>query len=217
MAIDEKQNKPHDLHIDRVESLVKRASAGDESAVPEIRKLLDQAPQFVKVLGGDLAHNAQLMLVQAIAGKHISMREAMHRRMAQLRAELSGPDPDPLERLLVERVVVCWLHTYHADLLYAASKANEVTLIYSEFLQRQQDRAQRRYLAAIKSLAAVRRLLLPIRLDVTLAGTHENNSDASVESLVSPQNHDVRKRAAGRVDAMGRPGMVAGANGCAAR
>ena len=53
------------------------------------------------------------------------------------------------------------------------ANATTITLEQVEYLQRQQDRTQRRYLVAIKSLATVRRLLSPTRLDVRLAATLE--------------------------------------------
>jgi hypothetical protein len=143
--------------------------SGDESSRGEVRRLLEEAPQLAGPLGGDLARNAERALVRALAGTNLAQQEAVARKMDQLRAELSGPDPQPLERLLVQRVVLCWLYVHHADCQFAA--AGPITIEHGDYLQRQQDRAQRRYLAAIKSLATVRRLALPIRLDVNVSGT----------------------------------------------
>jgi hypothetical protein len=47
------------------------------------------------------------------------------------------------------------------------------SLQQGDYLQRRQDRANRRVNAAVKSLATVRRLALPIRVDVTVAGSVE--------------------------------------------
>lgn len=74
-------------------------------------------------------------------------------------AELAGPSPTPLERLLVERIVASWLQTYHYDILCA--QAGNITIDQGDYMQRRQDRAHKRYLSAIKSLAVVRRLLRP--------------------------------------------------------
>lgn len=166
------KNEPAQIDRTSLEALLKRADDGDESAAPDIRKLLDQAPRLVNPLGGDLARNAERALVRAIVGKNVGQREAIYRKMKQLRSELAGPNPQPLERLLVERVVLCWLHVHHADCQYG--QATKITLEYGEYLQCQQDRAQRRYLAAIKCLATVRRLALPIKVDVTVAATVES-------------------------------------------
>jgi hypothetical protein len=44
---------------------------------------------------------------------------SLQKRLAQLQAELEGPEATPLERLLVERVLLCWLQVHHADLCVA--------------------------------------------------------------------------------------------------
>jgi hypothetical protein len=64
-----------------------------------------------------------------------------------------------LETLLIGRVVTCWLQLHYWDVL--AAQSTESTLRQRDYLQRSQERAQRQYLSAIRSLAAVRRLLLP--------------------------------------------------------
>jgi hypothetical protein len=56
--------------------------------------------------------------------------------------------------LLIDRVATCWIQCSHADFVTAALAEN-ATIQQSEFRQRRQDRAHRRFLAAVKSLAAV--------------------------------------------------------------
>ena len=68
-----------------------------------------------------------------------------------------------MERLLAERAVVCWLQLNYVDALLAQRLAGQglargQIAMYQEWL----DRAQRRYLAALKTLAQVRRLLVPV-------------------------------------------------------
>src|SRR5438309_1646009 len=75
-------------------------------------------------------------------------------------ADLLGPDPCPLERLLVQRLVTCWLQVQDADLRFAQAK--ELPIPWGDYYQRRMDRAHRRYLSAVKTLAVVRRLALPL-------------------------------------------------------
>jgi hypothetical protein len=63
------------------------------------------------------------------------------------------------ERLLADRIVLCWWQVHYADIVCARLQGG--TLQQREYYQRCQERAQRRYLAAIRSLACVRRLLQP--------------------------------------------------------
>ena len=55
------------------------------------------------------------------------------------------------------RIAACWLQISHADALVAQSREQSLTV--AEFAQKRQTMAQARYLAAIKSLAELRRLL----------------------------------------------------------
>ncbi len=154
--------------LERMCDAVARADGGDENAMPAVREAFAKLPWFADAIGGDLARKAVENLLSVIAPKGLAQQEAIHRKMEEIRAELLGHQSAPLERLLVERVVVCWLHAYHADTQYARSS---VSFNEGEYLQKQQDRAQRRYLSAIKTLAVVRRLALPIKVDVKVAAT----------------------------------------------
>lgn len=171
--------------LGRMREFIERACEGDETALGVIRELLRQDPDlFVRSMGGDLANEAERCLVRKTAGKNLAFREALETKLKMLREELAGPSPSPIERLLVDRVVACWLQLSHADLLIA--QAERITLQQGNYHQRQQDRAHRRYLSAIKTLATVRRLALPIRVNVNVAG--------KVETTVAQQPAATRPR-----------------------
>src|SRR5262245_66143189 len=91
--------------------------------------------------------------------------------MELLRAELAGANPTPIERLLVERIVACWLQVQDADARYAQAK--NLSLAWGEYYQRRMDRAHRRYLSAVKALALVRKLAVPV-LQVNIAREQVN-------------------------------------------
>ena len=168
--------------MERLNNVRKRAQAGDESAVPQVQEIFAELPDLMKFMG-DLAGRAERYLVIAIAGKDLEFREAVFGKLKTMRAELSGPNPTPLEKLLVERVVATWLHAHHADCKYALAK--DTPFAYGDYLQRQQDRAHRRYLSAIKTLAVVRRLALPIQVDVNVAGTVETTPSEPAATMSS--------------------------------
>jgi hypothetical protein len=151
-------------------SLLERAQEGDASTLPELRKMLE-SPEFVDRMGGDLAFQAERSFIEAAAGNNLLFKEALTRKMQMLRAELAGPSPTPLERLLVERVVACWLQVQDADVRYAQAK--NLSLEWSKHHQQRMDRAHKRYLSAIKALALVRKLALPV-LQVNIARKQVN-------------------------------------------
>jgi hypothetical protein len=150
--------------------LLKRAESGDVSTLPVLRKIV-QEPEGVRLLGGELAEQAQQSFIHAAAGENLAFQVAMTRKLELLRAELSVPDQTPLERLLVERVVACWLQVQDADVRYAQGK--NLTPEWGDYYQRRMDRAQKRYLSAIKTLAVVRKLAVPV-LQVNIAKKQVN-------------------------------------------
>jgi hypothetical protein len=160
-------------------SLIKRAEGGDRSTLPELRRILSE-PSAVDLLGGDLARQAEEAFVNNAAGKNLVFREALTRKLELLRAELCGPDPTPVERLLVERVVACWLQVQDADARYAQA-LGEAPVAHGDYQQRRMDRAHRRYLSALRTLALVRRLAVPV-LQVNVARKQVNVGSASFSS-----------------------------------
>jgi hypothetical protein len=146
-----------------IRALVARAQAGDETARPALRRLIDH-PRTAAVIGG-LADRVRDALLRSFLGQNLLLREVTAREMDRLRAELLGPDPTPVERLLAERVAVGWLLVQDADLHLAGAG--------SEADQRRADHAYRRFLAALRELTLVRRLARPA-LQVNIAERQVN-------------------------------------------
>jgi hypothetical protein len=154
-------------------ALTDRAQKGDKTTLPALREVLKD-PVAVDLLGGDLAHQAQLTLINKLSGQNLLLRESLTRKLELMRAEQAGTNPTPLERLLVERVVTCWLHLHHLETTYAGKESMSLEL--GAYYQRCISSAQKRYLAAIKTLAAVGKLAVPVvqvniaRRQVNVAG-----------------------------------------------
>jgi hypothetical protein len=156
-----------------VNALLKRANRGDETCLPEVRAWLDTAPGLVEFNGSPARH----LINDLVEGysKDLVIREAARRKLAELRAGLEGPNPSPLERLLAERAAVCWFLVNRYESHYA--KAKDINIRQAEFLQRRIDAAHRRFLSAVKTLATVRRLAVPV-LQVNLARQQVNVAGA---------------------------------------
>jgi hypothetical protein len=100
-----------------------------------------------------------IRLLRAIPA--MAIKEMAERRLKLLRKELAGPNPTPLETLLVERIAWCWFSVNLIELTLAQRGA-EMTLTLHEHHQKRLDQAHKRYMGAIKALAQVRRLQLPM-------------------------------------------------------
>jgi hypothetical protein len=157
---------------DEIRQLIRRAEKGDAKAVPELRDLLINLPSFVDLLGGNLAQQAELSLLSASFGQNLCAQEALKRKMELLRQELTGSNATPLERLLAERIALCWLALYQAEALFH-QQAQDLSIHQVEYWQNRIDRAHRRYLSAIRTLATVRKLAVPV-LQVNIAKKQVN-------------------------------------------
>ncbi len=163
--------------VDRLNALLPRANAGDHAAREALQAVLDEAPDLWLEVG-NLGRHAELALVRSAAGDDPIAKEAIVRTLDTLRREVAGVRPSVLERLLADRVVITWLAlsvaegSYHQTLEQAMSEAAE------RMHQQRIERAQRRYLAAIKTLAQVRRMDLPT-LQVNIGEKQVNVAGAS--------------------------------------
>ena len=163
-----------------INALVRKAENGDAAALAEVRGWLD-TPGVADALSGNPASEA----LRVLLGRHTSnpvIREATERKLDQLRAELLGPSPTPLERLLVERVVATWLYLHHVEMAFAGKET--YTLPQGAYYQAAISAAQKRHLAAIKGLSEVRRLALPA-LQVNIARKQVNVTAGTV-AVASP-------------------------------
>lgn len=151
-----------------VQDLHRRSMAGDESVLPLVRAWLDAMPdRAIGALNGDPARWAEEALVDRVGRDNPAIREATARRIAQVRDELAGPDPSPIERLLAARVAFCWCDAHEVDWHDISAGRTERTLNEHRLWQMKRDRAHRRLLSSVQALAAVRRLPPPsLRVNV---------------------------------------------------
>ena len=145
------------LTADELRELLGRAERGDRAVLPALRAVLDHAPALWRH-AGDLARVAIADWVDLIAARNLMTRESLTRQVAELKAELAGPDAPPLERLLAERVACTWMQVAHADSAVAGLRGQGATIAQLDLMQRRQVRTHQSFLTAIKALAAVRRL-----------------------------------------------------------
>src|SRR5262249_38670484 len=98
----------------RLKVLADRAQKGDASALSEIRKTLDAHPQIWKT-AGDWSVHAREVWVKLASGGDAVIAESTRRRLDALQVELSRPFQEPIERLLVERLVISVFQLEIAD------------------------------------------------------------------------------------------------------
>ena len=118
---------------------LQRSFKGDKDAIAEMRALVGQFPELACSMAGDAADTAVVLLLDTVWKDYPVAQDAMRARMKALRAELNGRASTPLEALLVDRIVACWLHLAHADTLYATN-VNTASQRTIEHLEERRDR-----------------------------------------------------------------------------
>jgi hypothetical protein len=149
--------------LQELKALSDQAEGGDKEARLKLRTALRETSPEIVARCSDFARRGQRILAETMAVGEPLMEEAISRRLDLLRAEGAGEDPTPLEVLLTERIVSAWLVVEVLEaLLNAQLKTGEgnprTPPSYLKFIIGWLESYQRRYLAAIKALAQVRRL-----------------------------------------------------------
>jgi hypothetical protein len=127
------------------------------------RKLLEASPAVV-ARASDIGRKSQHLLIGTASGGDPLTELALSGRLDMMREEVAGENPTPLEVLLTERVVSCWLLVELFDRLMAAQLSKDtpdekrLTERLLRHYLRWQESANSRFLAAVRELARLRKL-----------------------------------------------------------
>jgi hypothetical protein len=124
-----------------------------------LKKHFDAAPeQFITLFRGDMAERVVEAILDRVAGPNLGEREADLRKVEECRTALAGALPSAIEALLAERCAVLYLAANEAD-LFQYRNMDMLSSKKAEFHERRRDRANRRYLAGLRTLALVKEKL----------------------------------------------------------
>ena len=138
-----------------LQQIVRKANAGDQRALTQLRQFLDRNPGVWRHIG-DLARVAETAWIGLISGGDKLSAEAIRRQLGELREGLLGDAPNAVEKLLSDTVIASWLEVRYLE---AASAETGGTLTQTGHLLKRLESAQRRHLAAVKQLVQIRKLL----------------------------------------------------------
>jgi len=143
--------------------VIDRAQDGDEEALKSLKRVLDEVPKIARIV--DLARDVEHSIVKKISGNDVFTQEALPRNLEAMREEIAGKTPSPLERLLAERITVCWLELQYFEAIYTQNLGN-MTISQGDYHQRRIDKAHRRYLSSIKALAQIREMGPAVQINI---------------------------------------------------
>ena len=169
-----------------LQELVDAANRGDAASLKSLRQVLDEHPEIWQK-AGDLAAHAETTWTRLMAAGNALALESLRREADRMRAELLAGSQSPIERLLVDQVVSCWLQAKHAEISAGLEKAN--SLAQKRYFDQRMEKTQRRYLSALKMLAQIRRLplsaLMPRTSVPTASPTADNLNRNAAETAVA--------------------------------
>ncbi len=150
--------------MDELRGIVSRAQDGEKEALSRVREIFKEVPKLARIFI-NLADAAEKSLIKRFSGDDPLVQEALPPQLESMRGKLAGPDPSPLEQLLAERIVACWLQLQYADAIYAQN-LGDMNMVQSEYHQRRLDRLHKRYLSAIKTLAQIRKMGPAVQINI---------------------------------------------------
>ena len=145
---------------------VKKANSGDKQSLAILRRELagENANALIDI-AGNLANSLEQSTLNVMLGdQQQGTRIVLLKKLDQMRAELGWNESPKLERILIERVCQTWLYLHWLEMVDAQSKNRSIDLVKHE--SERIERAERRYLRAVKMLATVRKMALPLRIDL---------------------------------------------------
>ena len=141
-----------------LEATIILARRGCKEILLKLGQVLDEHPELWRTYG-NLSGQAQASWIDMIGGRDLLLTEWIRRYSEAMQVELVGPNPSPLEKLLVQRVISCWLQMEWCDAM-EAQRAYGQNIKLAEFQMKRAAQAHRDYLTAMKMLATVRNLLV---------------------------------------------------------
>lgn len=151
--------KNDELNLDVLLEAISKADAGDSKALEVVRECFRDVPNVADTVSG-LAYNAEASILANVPpGAQELFRQQATNLRTKLRQEGSGT---ALETILIRRITLDYLASLQADRVRSLAPGESRSLELSRFYDHQADRAHRRFLASVESLARVRRLITPI-------------------------------------------------------
>ena len=148
--------------IRELEELSSRAEDGDAEAGRELRQAIRESAPEVIARCSNIARNYRRMVADTAAGRDPLVKEAIVERARRMALEIAGENATLLEVLLSERIASLWVLTETQEaLLFASYRRGQERPVGPTYIMQMckiQESANRRYLAAIKTLAQVRKL-----------------------------------------------------------
>ena len=166
----------------RIEAALEMANQGD---LAPMKQFYDEYPALWRRIG-DMSREVLRQIADWFGDEMIG--EAVSRYVSKTRNVLGYETASQIERLLIDRVLACWLRVQQAEQIKTQKDRDGVTLRWATVWERRLAIAHRNFLLACKTLAQVRKLLKPRVTQVNIGGQQVNvaNIEAGAAEERSP-------------------------------
>jgi hypothetical protein len=136
------------------------ANAGNETALGLLQARFREDPQLVRSVVNWPSIVVKARLEKTMGSDNPALRLCVEESVRDLASRIAGENPAEVERLLAERIALCWLDVHYHEFRYANLNRRD-SHSDVEWRSRMLDHAQKRLTHAIKTLADVRRFPIP--------------------------------------------------------
>jgi hypothetical protein len=185
------QEAPAKEPTDPLDAILERARQGDETALPELKQVLDDNPSIWRDSFSLVALSERAWL-QKIAANDLLAFESIRRQVEQLKLDLIGTAPAPLEKLLADRIAASWLGVQHAEMGEAFGDASGGKVAKMRLTQLES--AHKRFLSAVRALAISRRLTNGLKIEINHSGQSTTREAESRPGVHAARPNGVRER-----------------------
>jgi hypothetical protein len=157
-----------------------KAARPSDAARQEYRALLDQMPEVWKKTG-DLARRARLSLSERFE-RFPRWHEEIKHATAELQRDLGHDTASPIERVLIEQIVICYIDLHSMEVIYSQQIKDNVSFSQMQSWDEVLDKRNTRFLRSVETLARVRRLLSRPQVNINLPGGQQVNVAGDVKA-----------------------------------
>lgn len=158
-----KEDRKTESEHEQLMGLIKRTDKENPKPedLAEMRKLLDENDGLVKI--NNITKKVFDRAVQ-ICSKSELVRELFSRQIKEKRKELGIETALPIERILIDQVVICWFRLNQMELIHTDKTYESHSTETGLYWEKRLSGAQRRFIKACETLAKVQKHLAEANL-----------------------------------------------------
>ncbi len=143
----------------KLSELVKNTHKENPKAedIAELRRFFDDDPELWSTTG-NMARRTLDHLLRTYYSQSAYLRECVSRRVKEMREQLGYSESPPLEQILIEQILVCWVNLYVLEINSATKLCESHSTEAGLYWDKRLTGAQRRFRRASESLARIRKL-----------------------------------------------------------